>query len=143
LLRRSQFNSFSYSRADVNGVTFPAHAGSISPIKRTREMDNAFDETVRRIPRPLRALIWFRMCGRPSKNYQTVIPCRRRVSRPFLATENGCRSFIAERGGTPPPSPSYGQILRPSHSRAFLLARTGRRQLAPPQVAGWPRYREK
>jgi hypothetical protein len=49
----------------------------------------------------------------------------------------------SRKDGRPHPLPGHRQKSHPSDFRAFFLARTGRRQLAPPQVAedSWPHRR--
>jgi hypothetical protein len=58
------------------------------------------------------------------------------AQNPFLATENGCPilSAVSSRKGweTPAPTEPHSDSHH-SRSRAFFLARTGRRRLAPPQ----------
>jgi hypothetical protein len=68
------------------------------------------------------------------------------VAHPFLATENGCPTLspVSSRKGWETPAPTRPQPgTHPSRFRAFFQARTGRRQLAPPQVAegSWPHRR--
>jgi hypothetical protein len=68
------------------------------------------------------------------------------VAHPFLATENGCPTLspVSSRKGWETPAPTRPHPgSHPSRFRAFFQARTGRRQLAPPQVAegSWPHRR--
>ena len=61
--------------------------------------------------------------GRSEYNHWSWVP------RPF-------RSFIAERVGEHEPRFVHCRLSHQHQYRAFFLARTGRRRMAPPQVAG-------